>query len=144
METTEIISAIGLIGIGGLLKSLLDYLIGNRKRKADTQHDFKQPRYKAIILQCYILIFYDREKDRLQSHRPDLRTKEDLCDEIYTEWVNMTLYASDKVIFSMRQFIQQPNQKTFNLLILSMRKDLYGIRTKLKPDDLAANPMKKE
>ncbi|WKN42097.1 hypothetical protein [Tunicatimonas pelagia] len=136
MEIAEIIKAIGLIGIGGLLKSLLDYLIGVKKQKAETQHDFKQPRYKAIILQCYIFIFYDKERDRLQLSRPDLKTKEDLYDEIYVEWVNMTLYASDKVVFAMKCFVQKPNQKTFNSLILSMRKDLYGIRTKIRTDDL--------
>ena len=136
MSVNDIISVIGLVGIGGLLKSTLDFFIDNRKRKSETKHEFKQTRYKAIILQCYSLIYYDKEKNNLLNHRPDLKTKDDLYNEIYTEWINMTLYASDKVITSMKKFLEHPIQETFNMLILEMRKDLYSIRTRLKCDNL--------
>ena len=143
MSVTEIISVVGLIGIGGLLKSILDFFIDSRKRKSDTKHEFKQTRYKAIILQCYSLIYYDKEKSRLIIHRPDLKTKDDLYDEIYTEWINMTLYASDIVINSMKAFLEKPSQETFNSMILSMRKDLYSIRTKLKGINLVIDMQSK-
>lgn len=136
MNTTEIISLIGLIGFGGLLNSILNMFIDGKKRKTESKHDFKQTRYKAIILQCFTLIYWERENPKLLIHRPDLKTKNILYDEIYTEWINMTLYASDKVINSMKTFLEDSNQKNFNNMILCMRKDLYGIRTKLNNEDL--------
>jgi hypothetical protein len=136
MTSTDIISVIGLIGLGGLLKSILDFFIENKRIKSDAKHDFKQTRYKAIILQCFSLINFAKEKDKLLIHRPDLKTQEILFDEIFVEWTNMTLYASDKVIQAMRNFLKNPNQDLFNNLILAMRRDLYGIRTSLKSTDL--------
>lgn len=136
MTAQEIISTIGLIGLGGLLKSLLDFFIDERKRKSETQHQFKETRYKAIILLTYALINYDKEKSRLLAHRPDMKSKEELFDEVYTEWINMTLYASDTVMLAMKRFLETLNQNTFNETILSMREDLYGIKTKLRVENL--------
>ena len=46
------------------------------------------------------------------------------------------LYASDKVISALREYLKNSNQEYYNRLIISMRKDLYGIRTKVKSEDL--------
>lgn len=136
MTAQEIISTIGLIGLGGLIKSLLDFFIDDRRRKSEAKHLFKEVRYKAIILLDYALINYDTEKSKLLNNRPDIKSKDDLFNEIYTEWVNMALYASDKVIFSMKVFIQNPTEATFTETILAMRKDLYSIKTNIKSKDL--------
>ena len=132
----EIISAIGLVGLGGLLKSFFDFFIDSKKVKSETNHQFKETRYKAIIILSYALVGYDTEKNRIFALRPDIRTREDLFDEVYLEWVNMTLYASDKVILKMKYFLEDVNQNNFNETILAMRKDLYGIRTKLQKENL--------
>jgi hypothetical protein len=129
MTTQEIIGAIGLIGIGGLLKSLIDYLIEGRKKRTEAQHQFKETRFKPIILLLNSLAHYDREKDKLVRHRPDLKTKEDLVNELKTEWTNMILFASDNVIETMRDFIEEPNENNFNRTILAMRTDLYGLKS---------------
>lgn len=44
----------------------------------------------------------------------------------------MSLFASDKVILAMKLFLENQNNNSLNNLALSMRKDLYGIRTKLR------------
>ena len=52
MSTDQILTAIGFIGLGGLLKSLFDFLISSKKIKQDAKHNLKETRYKAIILMC--------------------------------------------------------------------------------------------
>jgi len=136
MTASEIISLIGLIGIGGILKSLFDMFIDKRKIKSEKKQEFKETRYKAIILFCHAHINYEMEERSLAVHRPDIKSKEDLFDELKVEWMNMALYASDKVILAMKKFIETSNRTTFNELVLAMRKDLYGIRTKLKIHNL--------
>jgi hypothetical protein len=137
MTLTEImISAIGFIGIGGILKSFLDFIIENKKRKDDSKQQFKETRYKAIILLMHSLINYEKEKNNLLIHRPNIQSKEELSDELYAEWINMSLYASDKVILKMKEFVVNPNNTNFNCTILEMRKDLYSIKTKLKENNL--------
>ncbi len=132
MTTEEILTAIGLIGLGGLLKSGFDFFISTRKQKQEAKQTFKELRYKAIILFCYALVNYDKEKMMLVINRPDIDSIERLKNEIQTEFVNMSLFASDNVIVKMRAFLNHQNSQTLNSLIIAMRKDLYGIKTSLK------------
>jgi len=136
MTTQEIISAIGLIGLGGLLKGVLDFFIADRRRKSETKHQFKETRYKAIILLCYTYVNFEREGTTLIVQRPDINSKERLYNELNAEWINITLYASDKVLLSMKKFLESNNESEFNEMILAMRKDLYGIKTKITMGNL--------
>lgn len=138
MESNEILQAIGLVGIGGLLKSIVDLIIDNRKHRKETQHQFKEKRYKAILLLLYALVYFDKEQDQIKKHRPDIKTKEDLLNELRAEWTNMILFASDAVILKMQVLIQQPSLDNFTQTLLAMRKDLYGLSSKLKHKDLSS------
>lgn len=137
MTTQEVISAVGLIGLGGLLKGLLDFFIADRKRKSETKHHFKETRYKAIILLCYAYVNFEEEGTNLIIQRPDIDSQERLFNELNAEWINMTLYASDKVLLTMKKFLESGSQTKFNELILAMRKDLYGIKTSINIDNLS-------
>lgn len=132
MSIDQIITAIGLVGFGGLLKSGFDFLIATKKAKQEAKQSFKETRYKAIILLCYALVNYDREKTTLVINRPDINSIERLRNEVYAEFINMSLFASDKVIIKMKDFVKVQNMQTLNDLAIAMRKDLYGIRTSLK------------
>jgi len=44
MTAEQILSAIGLIGIGGLLKSLFDFIIESRKSKQTAKNTLKEAR----------------------------------------------------------------------------------------------------
>jgi hypothetical protein len=136
MITDEVLKAVGLIGLGGLLKSLVDFAIASTKAKHDSRHAFKEVRYKAIILLCYALVYYDREETKLIVNRPDIRSAESLKNELHVEFINMSLYGSDSVIFKMKDFLENPNKQALANLALAMRKDLYGIRTGLKESHL--------
>ncbi|MDV3949340.1 hypothetical protein CMT75_12535 [Elizabethkingia anophelis] len=134
MSIDQILTGIGLVGIGGLLKSFFDFLVANQKLKNDAKQSTKEIRYKAIILMCYALVNYDKEKTTLIINRPDIDSKERLKNEISIEFINMSLFGSDNVIITMKKFISKPEPKTLNNLAIAMRKDLYGIRTKLNQD----------
>lgn len=139
MSVNQILTAIGFIGLGGLLKSLLDFFIGSRKSKQDAKLTFKEIRYKAIILMSYALVNYEKEKTMMVVNRPDISSIERLENELHAEFLNMSLYGSDNVVLQFKQFINLSNTDTLNKLAIAMRKDLYGINTKLRPDALMLN-----
>lgn len=134
MSVNQLLTAIGFIGLGGLLKSILDFFIGSRKAKQDAQLTFKEVRYKAIILMSYALVYYEREKTMLVVNRPDITSIQRLENELQAEFINMSLYASDDVIKKLKTFLESPTTGSLNHLAIAMRKDLYGIRTKLDPN----------
>lgn len=134
MVTDQILTGIGLIGVGGILKSFFDFLVSNKKLKSDAKQSTKEIRYKAIILMCYALVNYDKEKTTLIINRQDIDSLNRLKNEISVEFINMSLFGSDNVIMAMKKFIFEKDMKTLNNLAIAMRKDLYGIRTKLNGD----------
>ena len=119
-----------LVGIG--VKSLLDFFYKSKSAQRDLQIALKEKRYKVIILLCYALVNYDKEESLLVISRPDLPSKDRLTNELNVEFINMSLFASDSVIIVMKEFLNKRDSSSLNQLAISMRKDLYGISTKLK------------
>jgi hypothetical protein len=136
MTTDQIITSIGLIGIGGILKAFLDSIISSRKTKQDAKQSFKEVRYKTIILLCYSLVYYEKEATTLVINRPDINSIDRLKNELNAEFINMYLFGSDEVIIKTKEFISAQDINSLNEVGLAMRKDLYGIRTQLKSTNL--------
>ena len=136
MTTEEIINTIALIGLGGIFKSIYDSYSENKKKINEKRHQFKEPRYKAILLLLYALLYYDKQAEKLKRHRPDIQSKEDLIDEVKVECANMILFASDEVILAMKDFIKDVNSNNYTKTALAIRKDLYELKTKLTPQNI--------
>jgi hypothetical protein len=125
-----IINAI-FVFVGIALKTLLDFFTASRTSKQELRIALTEKRYKVIILLCYAMVYYDNEASLLVINRPDLPSKKRLLNELQAEFINMSLFASDKVIVSMKIFLEKLDSSSLNQLAISMRKDLYGIRTYL-------------
>lgn len=137
MEIEIILKALGLIGIGGLLKSAFDFFfVEDKKRKDQSRHEYKELRYKALLILAHALLNYENTKEKLFSHRPEIKSKDELLEEIKLEWMNMTLYASDSVIIATKKLIENQNNDALNDMVFSMRKSLYNIKTTLTSEDL--------
>ena len=66
---------------------------------------------------------YDKESTSLVIQGPNLDSREKLYNEINAEWTNMVLFASDKVLKAMKDFLESENKKPYNELILAMGRD---------------------
>lgn len=132
----NIISAIGLIGIGAIIKSLIDSVLKKRETRSQTQLEFKDIRYKAIILLANAMLDFEKHKPELHKHNRPFESKEQLLDELKVERNNMILFASDNVILAINEFISGSDEDNFYRLAIAMRKDLYGLNTSLKPSSL--------
>lgn len=136
MSFQNVLATITALGLGALLTKIFEYISDRQKTKEQTKHDFKQTRYKAIILLMYSLLDFEKQNKMLQQNNRNFKDKTELWDELKAEWTNMTLYASDEVVRVMKKFLQAPTLDTYNVTTLAMRKDLYNIKTKLTLEDL--------
>jgi len=136
MTTQEIISMIGLLGIGAILRGIIDSFLKKRETTHKAEHEHRAIRYKAALVLMYALLDFEKEKSRLQIHRPEIKNKEQLHDEIKLEFNTMILFGSDNVLKSVKAFIHNPSEQHFHIVALAMRQDLYRIGTKLKAEDL--------
>ncbi|MBI5461226.1 MAG: hypothetical protein HY941_03470 [Gammaproteobacteria bacterium] len=120
------LSALGLLGFGGALGTYLR-IVWERMSSAQLQkQEFKDARYKCIIMLMYTLLDFDKRSKGLEKFGRDFKTQEELIDEIKAEWHNAILFASDEVLENLHAFIKDPSAESFKKSALSMRKDLWG------------------
>ena len=98
-------------------------------------HEFKRARYGSILIQMLTLLD-PKHLDKVSRIRSDLRSIEDLREELKTELLNAVLYANDDVIKSLSVFNKNPNYENYLNTVSSMRKDLWGKNTKISSKDL--------
>src|SRR3990170_8477586 len=122
----NVLSALGLLGIGGAIGTYLR-IIWERRNSAQLQkQDFKDARYKCIIMLMYTLLDFEKRNIGLDKFGRNFSTPKDLADEIKAEWHNAILFASDEVLENLYSFIKNPSPASFKKTALSMRKDLCG------------------
>src|SRR6266702_2574326 len=102
MNYQNIISIIALLGIGAIIPKIFDFFSDRQRVKDQTKHDYKQVRYKALILLMYGYLDFEKHNKYLLKYNRDFENKDALLEELTTEWTNMTLYSSDDVIRAMK------------------------------------------
>lgn len=133
MTFESVISVLALLGIGGLLGNYFRILWERRNTALLQKQEFKEVRYKCIIILMFSCLDFDKNKNMLQKHgREYINNMQDLKDELIMEWNNMILFASEDVLFTMQQFIESPSHEKFREVAINMRKDLWGGKISLK------------
>lgn len=126
MTIEDIIKVIGLLGLGGLLGTYFRILWERRNKALIQKQEFKETRYKCIILLMRGALDFDMEKPKLNQHGRNFQSLEELLNEIKTEWYNMILFASEEVLTESYVFICKPSEVAFRKAALAMRRDLWG------------------
>jgi hypothetical protein len=127
MNFENIIPVLSLLGLGGILGSYFR-ILWERQNKAQIQkQEFKETRYKCVMLLLLSYLDFDKNKSMLHLHgRQYINSIDDLKDELKLEWNNMILFASSEVLMSMHKFMETPSQQNIRNVALAMRKDLWG------------------
>ncbi len=129
-----ILSVLGVVGTASIITACLTYVFDKRKKIAYREQEYKEMRYKAMVLQMKCLLFPSDLK-YMQRQRPDLKNMADVKNEVETEWYNSLLFASDDVIKSLKEFIKKPESSTYAKTVFAMRKDCWNKKTKLEPEE---------
>ncbi len=118
-----IMSALTLLGIGGIAGGYITYLLDKKKEREFKVLEQKEKRYKSCLL--YMDAFFEPKNIKyLSSRQPDISSAQDIIEYLKMEFHEMILYASKDVIFSVKNFIENPTYKNFLETIITMRKDL--------------------
>lgn len=125
--TTDNLATIVLSLVGsGFLSTVLTHYLQKKSTSDSAKQEFKETRYKCIILLMHACLDFERSNTELSKHGRNFHSLDDLLDEIRAEWHNMILFASDSVLQTTQEFIATPNSKTFYKAALAMRSDLWG------------------
>lgn len=88
MTIENALSALGLLGIGGAMGTYLRILWERRNAALLHKQEFKEARFKCIIILMYSIIDFDKHRSALEQHRPNLRSCDDVIEELKAEWHN--------------------------------------------------------
>ena len=106
MNIENVFSMLALLGIGGILGHLFRILWERKSSKLLQKQEFKETRYKCIIILMLSLLDFEKNRQMLHLHgREYIKNKEDLIYELKLEWNNMILYASEEVLQKTYIFI---------------------------------------
>ena len=133
----NLIKAIGLLGIGGLISSYFTLIWQRKNEDTKARQEYKETRYKCIVLLMKALVEFDKYRDMLIKHGYVISNKDDLIDLLKDEQLSSVLYASKNLIKSLGMFINNPNKTTLVDAVIEMRKDLWRLKGILAPEDLA-------
>ena len=93
-----IISALTLLGLGGILGGYISYLLDKKKEREFKVLEQKEKRYKSCLL--YMDAFFEPKNIKyLSSRQPDIDDAQDVIEYLKMEYHEMILYASKDVIF---------------------------------------------
>ncbi|MFA5159884.1 MAG: hypothetical protein WC484_05195 [Candidatus Omnitrophota bacterium] len=130
-----ILSALTLLGVGGIVGGYITYLLDKKKEREFKVLEQKEKRYKSCLLYMDAS-FNPKNIKYLSSRQPDIDSTQDILEYLKMEYHEMALYASKEVVFSVRNFIENPTNENFLKTILIMRQDLAAKKTDLDIGDI--------
>jgi hypothetical protein len=123
----SIFSVLAPLFIGGFIVHYIHVLWERKSSQLQKKQEFKETRYKCIIILMLSLLDFEKNKQMLHLHgREYINKKEDLIYELKLELNNMILFASDEVLIKTKDFMQNPSQESFYKVAMGMRQDLWG------------------
>jgi len=122
----NVLSVISFLGLGAIVGSFFTALWERNNNIAMQKQEFKETRYKCIILLMLGLVDFNKERPKLIANGRNFSSIHELKEELITEWNNMMLFASDEALIALNSFIRSPNINSYRDCVLTMRKDLYG------------------
>ena len=81
----SLIKIVGLLGIGGLISSYLTILWQRKNSEEKAKQEYKETRYKCIVLLMRALIEFEKYKKMLIKHGYDISRKEELINLLQDE-----------------------------------------------------------
>jgi len=126
MTIENALSALGLLGVGGVIGTYLRILWERHNTALLHKQEFMETRFKCIILLMYTALNFEERGPGLKQYGRNFHSNDDVIDELKAEWHNAILFASDDVLKSIHAFINKPSVKEFKHAALAMRKDLWG------------------
>ena len=107
-----IFTALTLLGVGGIVGGYIAYLLDKKKEREFKVLEQKEKRYKSCLL--YMDAFFEPKNIKyLSSRTPDIDDTKDILEYLKMEYHEMILYASKDVIFSVKEFIENPVRDNF-------------------------------
>ena len=135
-----VVSLLTVAGFGGVLGAYFQARFQQRSKIGELEHELKQKRYLCILILMLTKLTPEAGLSKVRAIRPDLRSLDDVENELKTELLNAVVFAGQPVLQSLAGFIRSPTKTAFVAAASAMRKDLWGKRASVGPEFIELLP----
>jgi hypothetical protein len=137
----DILSALSLFGIGGIIGAYIKNLLDKRKELDFKLNEINEEKFRSILVFMSILLRPENRKhfivdDKFLQSLDEDGVKRHCLMKLEEYYYHSMLYASDEVITSIKTFIESPNRENYVKVAKAMRVDLWNKKSKLTFSDL--------
>ena len=138
MDTSIIISFMGVAGIGGIVGAYFQSFFSRKREIFLKLNSINEKRYKDLLYHMNIIL--NPKNVRFMNHADPSRgnqfNQQDHIDFVNAEYLQSILYAPDDVVNALKKFLENPNQRNFINAAIKMRISLWNKKTKLKSSEI--------
>ena len=139
METTTILTALGL---GGILGVIVKHFLDVRSETTVKLKTINEEKYRTILIYMSIILDPGNKNhfilnDNILASYNDNQTIIDYSKSKLQEYYYQSLlYASDDVLLVFKEFLVNPTRENYIIVARMMRKDLWNKNTKLEVTEI--------
>lgn len=142
MDTSIIITVISSLGVGGLIGAFLKSMLDRKKEILLKLNQINEEKYRTLLMYMSFIIdplnrfHFVLNDDNIKKLTNNELIKDYSKSKVNEYYYHSLLYASDDVIKSLKEFIQNPNRELFIKVAKAMRINLWNQKTKLTPEEM--------
>ncbi|MDD4924324.1 MAG: hypothetical protein PHF74_05770 [Dehalococcoidales bacterium] len=142
MNIEIVLLFLGLLGIGGVVGGYLQHFWSKKRDTEMKIQALNENKYRStfIFMRCVLvpsnILHFDIDDPNFPRKGTDETIKNYSMSKLSEFFYNSTLYASDDVLKSEREFLKNPSESAFFRTAIAMRKDLWKKNTKINFDEL--------
>ena len=134
MDIPEILSILSILGVGGIVGAYIQNLLNKQTQIEFEIRQLNETKYRTILvwMRCVLtpenVYLFEFEGKSFPGNRSSSEIKELAEKKLNEYYYNTFLYASDDVLFNLKNFILSPDEKKFTETAVAMRKELWKIK----------------
>lgn len=136
MNLEIIISLFAGLGIGSIATAIISSWLDKRMQMELTLTGILEDKYRGVLVFMACALDIENKKYFTISEQVELKTAQDYLNKVREYYYHSTLFASDLVILTLKNFIENPSEETYIKVAQAMRKDLWGRKTDIDFSDI--------
>jgi hypothetical protein len=141
MDIQTIISALGLLGLGGIIGAFIKNMLDKRRELDFKLNELNENKFRVILIFMSMLLRPENRKhfttdDTYIQNLDEKEVKRHCSMKIEEYYYHSMLYASDEVILSIKAFLKKPNRENYVKTAKAMRMNLWNQKSKLSFSDM--------
>ena len=136
MDMNILISLLAGLGIGSIITSVVSSWLDKKKQIDLTLSKILEDKYRGLLVFMACALDIEKKKYFTINEQVEQKTSGDYLNQVREYYYHSTLYSSDEVILSLKEFIKSPSEESYVKVAQAMRKDLWKRKTDIDFSDI--------